>query len=97
MAEWHVGQRVIYISDYPYEGRTLRGLTGTIVGIMPSPDNRLQVDWNELITGHNCRGKARPGHGWNVPGDLVRLEEAEEVPSINFSFDEFVRGGIHEG
>lgn len=59
--------------SFPYP-KIRKGMKGTVVA---NSDGgfAVEVDWDELTTGHNCCGKARNGHGYNVT--KVVIEPAE--------------------
>jgi len=73
--EWaYVGARVVLEKDYPDNNRRLvSGDTGTIVD-RSSMSRLLYIEWDKECSGHDCGGKAKRGHGWNVDCDEVGPE-----------------------
>ena len=75
-----VGDVVELIEDHPDDNEDLyAGCTGTVVGDRGGGE-WVNVEWDdEICGGHNCEGKCRDGHGWNVPRKVIRLVFTTEV------------------
>lgn len=80
-----IGNRVLYVGDTePFIGKT-----GVIIGADPlGRSEALQVKFDEAIT---YRGWT--DNQWNVLVENLALESDAPVP-IQYSFDEFIQGGI---
>lgn len=92
--EWaYVGARVVLEKDYPDNNRRLvSGDTGTIVD-RNSMSRSLYIEWDKECNGHDCGGKAKRGHGWNVDCDEVGPEHLfcdEEIEYEPTSMDELL-------
>ena len=79
--EFHVGDRVRLIQDYPDgNGHLIIGATGTIMHI----DSRssIGVCWDEDIGGHDLNGFCERPYGWWVTGENIEVvyEDGPDVP-----------------
>lgn len=71
MRDFYIGDRVVLTKDDPdHNGRIIIGMTGTVRDIHRGT-NRLGVDWDVYVCGHDLNGKCESGHGWWVPKSCV--------------------------
>ena len=68
MREFSVGDRVKVVL-LALNGWRLTGKTGTVVRI----GRDVGVDFDNHISGHDCRGAAKNGHGWYVDASCLKL------------------------
>ncbi len=66
MYDFKIGDRVIYIGS----GSIMHGKRGVVVDMSHT---EVGVDWDDFISGHNCTGRARSGHGYYVSKHSLQL------------------------
>lgn len=84
--EFHVGERVVCIQDFPDDNQNITiGLTGVVKNIHGL--RRIGVAWDENVHGHNLNGETKYGYGWWVNADCIApyTEEVsdEEVGEVS--------------
>lgn len=84
--EFKVGDRVRFIRYDRYYTPSLEhriGLTGTIIGWRNSVE--VQVEFDEVINGHDCGGLCKDGYGQNMyPKDLELINEFKVGDRVQF-------------
>ncbi len=74
--EIKVGDEVVGVGEY---GRTLDGLRGKVVHIHLIAGPIYCVEWEKHIGGIDCSGRAKEGHGWNVPTSHLKKRGLKET------------------
>lgn len=83
-----IGDRVRSVVDSPDNNDSIViGSTGTVVYI---DAHIIFVDWDEDVGGHDCDGRAREEHGWNVTEDQIEVIQTANV-QYEVDEDEFKR------
>lgn len=81
---FEIGDRVeALVHHIEMNGTLLEGDTGTVVDLlMGEEDSHVGVEWDKKCSGHDCRGHAEYGHGWNVRKREIRLIQSVETHDV---------------
>lgn len=94
MSRFNIGDRVVSVVDSPENNhRIYVGSTGVVcrVGI-----ERIAVEWDDYVGGHDCDGHCTDGHGWWVDTNNIEFDNSPDEP-FEFNKDEFVKLIFGEG
>ncbi len=84
--KFKIGDRIV--GDGIFDGLDVTGRTGTIKGIS---DISCSVEFDEKIpSGHDCSGKTKYGHGWQVEYSKVKLLKSNQNKNMS-SIVKFVK------